>query len=114
MHELKEHLTMGQAARLAPGHPSPSCIWRWCRKGVKSRAGDRVHLRHVRIGGVIYTTAAWMQEFGQRLAEADARHFDLTDQDQAPPTPGRAQAYTSRQRQAHLAQVDAELREAGL
>jgi len=50
------------------GRPSANCIWRWCRKGVLSRAGKRVRLRHVRIGGKIFTEAEWLNEFGQSLA----------------------------------------------
>ena len=66
-----EYITLSQAAKLAPGKPSPNCLWRWCRKGVLSRAKRRVHLRHIRIGGTIYTTAKWVRHFGRRLAEAD-------------------------------------------
>ena len=57
--------------------PSANCIWRWCRRGVLSRGGERVRLQHVRIGGRVYTTARWLEEFGRRLAEADAKYFDL-------------------------------------
>jgi len=79
-------LTLSQAARIAPGGPSPNCIWRWCRRGVIARSGDRVRLQHVRIGGKLFTTARWLDEFGQRLADADATYFELGDgeADEAP------------------------------
>lgn len=114
MHETTEHLTMAQAARISPGHPSPNCIWRWCRKGVKSRSGERVHLQHVRLGGIIYTTAEWVEEFGRRLAEKDASHFHLGQQDIQVPRPVGSLPYTPKQRQAQLDQVERELQEAGL
>ncbi len=114
MHELTEHLTMAQAAKVLPSHPSPNCLWRWCRKGVKSRSGERVHLQHVRLGGVIFTTAAWVEEFGSRLAQADVEHFDLGEQDILIHRPGHSQPYTNKQRVAHLEQVQRELAEAGI
>lgn len=114
MNESAEHLTVAQAARIAPGRPSPNCVWRWCRYGVKSRAGVRVHLRHVRMGGVLYTTAAWVEEFGLRLAEADVRHFQLDKNDYTVVPPSRSLPYTDKQRQAHLEQVEKELTEAGI
>lgn len=115
MHESSNFLTLGQAAALVPNHPSPNCIWRWCRKGVKARSGERVHLQHVRLGGVIYTTGAWMQEFGRQLVDADAKHFDLDEQDvEVAPHQPRATVLTGKSRQAHLQQVQRELTEAGL
>lgn len=72
-----EYLTLGQAARISPGRPSANAVWRWCRKGLRSRGGRRIRLQHVRMGGRIFTTEAWVHEFGQRLAEADSEHFDI-------------------------------------
>jgi len=77
--ETPQYITMTEAAKLAPGRPSTSCIWRWCRRGVKARDGQRVRLEHVRVGGMIYTTAAWLDAFGRALAEADAKYFDLCE-----------------------------------
>lgn len=83
MHEqatgTPQYITMTEAAKLAPGRPSTSCVWRWCRRGVKARDGQRVRLEHVRVGGMIYTTAAWLEAFGRALADADAKHFDLCE-----------------------------------
>ncbi len=70
-------ISLTQAAKIAPGRPSTNCVWRWCRRGVRARDGERVRLRHVRIGGKIFTTADWLADFGNALAEADAKYFDL-------------------------------------
>ncbi len=77
---LDEHITLTQAAKLAPGRPTPNCVWRWCREGVKAASGDRVRLRHTRFGSRIFTTRQWLNDFGRALAEADAAHFDRTRQ----------------------------------
>jgi len=47
MHGDTEHLTLMQAAKLAPGRPSGNCIWRWCRRGVLARSGERIRLEHI-------------------------------------------------------------------
>lgn len=73
------HITLTQAAKIAPGRPSTNCLWRWCRRGVRARDGQRVRLQHRRIGGKIFTTLAWLDEFGRHLAEADTRYFDLCE-----------------------------------
>jgi len=75
---LDEHITLTQAAKLAPGRPTPNCVWRWCREGVKAASGERVRLKHTRFGSRIFTTRQWLNDFGQALAEADAAHFDRT------------------------------------
>lgn len=96
-----ERLTLSQAARIAPGSPTPNCVWRWCRRGVLARAGGRVRLQHVRIGGKLFTTARWLDEFGQRLADADAAYFEIADPEPcveraAGSTPPRRSARTRR------------------
>lgn len=68
-------LTLGDAAKVAPGRPSTNTVWRWCRKGVRSRTGQRIRLRHVRAGGKIFTQAPWIEAFVHELAAADAAHF---------------------------------------
>lgn len=70
-----ELLTLGEAAKITPGRPSTNAIWRWCRKGVLARSGERVHLEHRRVGGRIFTSERWVDEFGQRLADADTEYF---------------------------------------
>jgi hypothetical protein len=83
-------ITLGQAGQRLPGRPSACTIWRWCRKGIRSRGGDRIKLTHVRLGGRILTTAEAVADFGQRLAEADVAHFDARA---AAPLPPRDAAF---------------------
>lgn len=77
---IELHLTLSEAAKLTPGRPSPNCLWRWCREGICSKGGDRVHLKHARFGGKIFTTKQWLLEFGHSLAEADSAHFGRGDE----------------------------------
>jgi hypothetical protein len=123
-----DYLTLGQIAAEVPSRPHSSCVWRWCRRGVKSRSGERIRLEHVRIGGKIFSTAAWLNEFGRRLAEADAQHFDerddaadaLAPRDPAYGLPGRARRLPSDRRSeqaghdARLDEIERELEAEGL
>lgn len=74
-----QYLSLSDVAKLAPGRPSTNCVWRWCRKGVKARSSERIRLQHIRIGGQIYTAQPWLAEFGAKLADADARYFELCE-----------------------------------
>jgi hypothetical protein len=106
---VDDHLTLAQAARAIPGKPSCCAVWRWCRRGVKSRSGNRVHLQHIRIGGKIFTKAAWVRDFGRRLAEADVAHFDCGEGNGDSPNTAAKEI-----RQQHQEAIDRELREAGM
>jgi hypothetical protein len=118
----EEHITLSQAAKLAPGRPSSNCVWRWCREGVKAASGTRVRLKHVRFGSRIYTTRQWLSDFGLALAEADAAHFDRDEESHAT-EPSRRTSKRSRRasrssgsdeaRRRHL-EAERELEEAGL
>jgi hypothetical protein len=116
MHVQPHHITLTEAAKLTPGRPSTNCLWRWCRRGVLSRNGQRVRLEHVRIGGKIFTTAEWVERFGKALAEADASYFDLEGQavESARPRRQRPVSRHVQQRQAAHDQTNRELEEAGL
>lgn len=109
MHESanQEPISLINAARIAPGDVSPNCIWRWCRRGVLSRSGERIKLQHVRIGGKLFTKAKWIEEFGERLAEADAEYFDRADV----PDPMPAPAPPRRRRITHSTILDERRRE---
>lgn len=116
---LDAHLTLAQASRIAPGRPSTNCLWRWCRRGVLARNGERVRLEHIRAGGKIFTTVAWVTEFGRRLAEADAQYFDRDDDHASEPSPQLSLRSTERRTrvsQALQSQIAVEhaLEEAGL
>ena len=117
----EEHITLSQAAKLAPGRPSSNCVWRWCREGVKAASGMRVRLKHVRFGSRIFTTRQWLNDFGLALAAADAAHFQRDEH--APAAEQAAQPKRSSKRARRLSDDDArrrhleaerELEEAGL
>jgi hypothetical protein len=116
-----EHITLSQAAKLAPGRPSSNCVWRWCREGVKAASGTRVRLKHVRFGSRIFTTRQWLNDFGLALAEADAAHFQreenalATSQPMKPKSPSKRARRTASDdaRRRHL-EAERELEEAGL
>jgi len=72
----ENYKTLSQVAKLCPGRPHTSAVWRWCRKGLKSRCGETIRLQHIRVGGKIYTTAEWLSDFFTSIAESDAKHFD--------------------------------------
>lgn len=121
----RDFLTLSQAARLVPGKTSPNAVWRWCRRGVLARTGQRVHLQHVRLGGKLLTTRRWLDEFGERLADADKEYFDLATPEPAaaPPAQTRWSAPTPAKRRRarsdaaladHHARIAAELDAEGL
>ncbi|MCH8823503.1 MAG: DUF1580 domain-containing protein [Planctomycetes bacterium] len=74
------YLSLAEAARQCPGKPAPSTVWRWCRRGVRARSGERVRLSHVRVGGRIYTTLHSLTRFFEATAQADIEHFDRPKQ----------------------------------
>jgi hypothetical protein len=80
-----DYIDLCMAAKLFPGDPSASCIWRWCRKGCKSRSGRRVYLSHQRVGGKLYITREWAAQFLDDLASEDQKHFASLAGDAAGP-----------------------------
>ncbi|MCC6796668.1 MAG: DUF1580 domain-containing protein [Candidatus Hydrogenedentes bacterium] len=73
---IAEHLTLTNAAKQCPGRPSVNAVWRWCRKGVRSRNGEIIRLDHIRVGGRIFTSAEALNKFFSAVARADALHFN--------------------------------------
>lgn len=113
MHENQQLITMTEAANRTPGRPSTNCIWRWCRKGVLTRKGERIRLQHARIGGKIFTSAQWLDEFGQKVAAADAEYFDA-NQPAAMPRRKRPLNRYEQQRQEQVDRARRELDAAGI
>lgn len=109
----REYVSLTDAAKITPGRPTANCVWRWCRRGVRARNGERVRLRHIRMGGMMYTTAGWLDEFGRRLAEADARHFD-SDGNDTPTGTLRQPTSRSQQRRREIESAERELDESGI
>lgn len=126
--DTTDHITLGRASHLVPGRPSTNCMWRWCRKGVLARSGERIRLEHVRIGGRIFTRPSWVEEFGRRLTAADVSYFDAREEEAKalPPRDPQYNAPGRRRRVGRLAnapardhrdrqeEIDRELDEEGL
>ena len=77
-------ISLSEAAKITPGRPHTATLTRWCRPGIKARTGERVRLRHWRVGRKIFTTAEALEEFFERTAEADLPHFENRDAAKAP------------------------------
>lgn len=105
-------LSMAQAARLLPerdgSRPHPSTLWRFCRKGIRSRAGGRVICDSVRVGARLYTTVRALNEFFAKVAKADAAYFQ--QQDTGPPTRGTSDPARERE----IAEAQEFLKEEGI
>ena len=69
-------IPLALAAQLSPADPSPTTLWCWCRKGIKTRSGI-IQLKHTRVGGRLYTTAKAVADFHAALADADSEHFAI-------------------------------------
>ena len=82
---MPEYLTLAEAAKKTPGRPSARCLWRWCRRGLRTRSGGRCFLKHLRVGARVFTTDDWLQAFFAELDAGDAQHFRP---DQAPEAAG--------------------------
>ena len=108
--EHTHHISLVEAAKLTPGRPSACAIWRWARRGIKSRTGERIRLQHVRVGGRIYTTADSLTAFFKAVAAADAAHFSEAH---APAVSPR-QKRTAKQRERDIERAGRELAEAGI
>lgn len=80
-------------------------LWRWCRKGIKARSGQRVFLKHIRSGRRLMTTQAWLDEF----------HADLIREDHAGLATGApVHPKHHHQRDAAVAKAQSELAAAGI
>jgi len=96
-----DYLTLSAAAKIAPGRPHPATIWRWCRRGTKVRGTNRrIHLRHVRAGGKVFTKREWLEAFMAELATADLQKFKQDTQAPAPVLNFPSTERTPEQRQA--------------
>lgn len=106
----KTLISINEARQLLPTPRSHTAVWRWMRKGVKTRSGVTVKLAHVRYGGELFTTAEDLTRFGEELARADAAHFDL----EPPPAPGRTSDRSEGRRQREIAGARKRLKDAGI
>lgn len=106
--ETDDKLTLAQAMPGVPGKPSVSCGWRWCRYGIKARTGQRIKLRHIRVGARVFTSRKWLDQFFAELAQADADYFDRPE-----PAPAPFQPPTSSVRLRATQAAEAKLMAAG-
>ncbi|MEZ6190018.1 MAG: DUF1580 domain-containing protein [Phycisphaerales bacterium] len=73
---LDNLITLGAAAKRAPGRPSAATIYRWCRQGLKARNGKKIYLKTIRAGGKLFTSEQWLIIFFEAVSNADAAHFE--------------------------------------
>ena len=73
-HEVK--LTLVEAARLVPGRPHSSALWRWSRRGVRAANGEIVKLKCWQFGRKLFTSSVALDDFAAHLAQANAENFD--------------------------------------
>lgn len=104
-----EYLSLSQAAKRVPSRPSTCSLWRWCRRGVKSRNGERVYLEHVRIGGQVFTTERWLVSFFEDTATADNEYFRQKTEPRL-----ILESRTDKQRQAEIDKANRELEADGI
>jgi len=81
------YLTLSEAATRCPRRVHMSTMWRWARRGVRARNGQRVHLEHVRIGGRVMVEETALGEFFRALAQADIAGFDAESDAPTPKLP---------------------------
>ena len=112
-------LSLEQAKHYVPGDRKPGYLtmWRWARKGLMPKGGGRrIRLRHVRMGCNLFTKEKWMLEFAERLAEADAQHFE-DENEVSGPAPLRSTSkrkLNPRRRLSRQTKANQTLREAGI
>lgn len=73
---MSEFLTLAQAARECPVEVTPHSVWRWARRGLKSRSGEVVRLEHVRAGRRVLIPRDALARFFEAVAFADMRSTD--------------------------------------
>jgi hypothetical protein len=92
---VEDLLPLNQAARVLPGRPHISTLWRWHRRGIRG-----IRLETAVVGGTRYTSRQALQRFVDRTtAAADG---------QTPPVS------IDRSRERAVARADAELDAAGI
>lgn len=108
LHKFEDLHKLSEAAKFYPYPISTNSIWRHCRKGIKSRSGEKIYLDHVRVGGTIFTTEAAIQEFFRAVAQADREYF------QNPERPARPRNTSDSVRDRQIAEASASLAKDGI
>ena len=68
---MGQYLSLAEAAAASPGRPHLATVWRWCRKGIKTRAGVRVKLEHIRAGAKLFVTESGLADFFKNVQHQD-------------------------------------------
>ncbi len=68
-------LSLRDATKAVPRSVHPSALWRWLRRGIQARNGQRIYLEGVRAGGGLFTSVEAIRRFFAAVAAADAEHF---------------------------------------
>lgn len=108
---MSELVTIAEFSKLVPGRPNPTTVWRWARKGIQARNGQRVRLPHQRIGRRLFVDVDAAKPFFQAIADQDVAYFQCKDAI----TPAEiATPRTDNQRQEDAARAAARLEREGL
>ena len=109
--QSNNYLSLSEAAKRSPGRPHAATVWRWARRGVKARSGERIRLEHVRVGGRIFIPADALDRFFKAVSDADAEHFDRRNQKSDRPSP---LTRTELQRERDIERAKTTLADAGI
>jgi len=104
---VDDYIGLTAAAKRSPGRPNTATVWRWARKGVRSRTGERTTLEHIRAGGKLFTRPEWLDQFFKAVADADAKHFNGESIAVVKPA-------TTRQREKQIEHAEKTLERAGI
>lgn len=67
----EEFISFSKVSTLIPGRPSLSSVHRWATRGING-----VRLKSVRVGGRLFSTNAWTQEFLDAQQAANQTHVE--------------------------------------
>lgn len=108
-------LSLAEVCRAVPAlegrHPHLSAAWRWCRRGVLARNGQRIKLRHTRLGRRVVVPEDAVKEFLDAVALADALYFDSAPATPSPPLPKPAKPALRRRQ---IAEAEASCKKWGI
>lgn len=109
-----KYLSLSEVCKAVPPiegrHIHASAAWRWCRRGVLARNGQRIRLEHTRFGRRVVVPHDAIQRFLDALAAADAAHFNTPI---APAAPTKIPT-SPKLRAKQIAQAEAVCNRAGI
>lgn len=68
-----KYLTRIEAAKLSPGSPPATSVYRWMMDGIgirRNKTAPRIKLQFLKVGGNMFTTEEWLSDFFRRCTEA--------------------------------------------